>query len=112
MKCGSALESVLKVIRHRKGSPYKQADTAAPLVKTFIDRTGLDSYFESMLMATAILRNKLSGSHGAGPHRKHVSQDIASYALNVTASAMLFVDGHSRSDCQRQLVAGRKRPPP
>jgi hypothetical protein len=90
-KCGSAFESVLKIICHRKGWPYTQNDTAGTLVKTFISRTTLEPYFDSMLMTTAILRNKLSASHGAGAQSEQLSRQTALYALNVTASAILFV---------------------
>jgi hypothetical protein len=90
-KCGSAFESVLKIICHCKGWPCDQKDTAGPLVKTFLTHTKLEAYFESMLMTTAVLRNRLSASHGAGADYKQVSRHIALYALNVTASAILFV---------------------
>ena len=43
VKCGSAFESVLKVICDRKGWPYNQTDTASTLVKTVIANTSLSS---------------------------------------------------------------------
>jgi hypothetical protein len=90
-KCGSAFESVLKIICHRKGWPYKQTNNAGQLVQTFLNYTKLDPYFDQPLMTTAVLRNKLSTSHGAGAQNKQVPRHVALYALNVTASAILFV---------------------
>ena len=90
-KCGSAFESVLKIVCHRQGWPYDPKQTASPLVKTFMAQTKLESYFEPMLMTTAVLRNRLSASHGAGPHSKQTPRHVAHYALNATASAILFV---------------------
>lgn len=93
-KCGSALESVLKVICHRKRWTYDQNATAGALVKIYLGKTKLDSYFDSMLMTTAVLRNKLSASHGAGVATKDIPRHVALYAVNVTASAILFVTQH------------------
>lgn len=63
-KCGSALESVLKVICYCKGWKYDQKDTAGPLTKTFVAETKLETYFDPMLITTATVRNRLSESHG------------------------------------------------
>jgi hypothetical protein len=90
-KCGSAFESVLKVICERKGWPYKQTDVASTLVKTVLDKTSLDTYFEPLLMIVATLRNKLSSAHGAGTSAKQPARHLAQYALNATASAILLV---------------------
>jgi hypothetical protein len=90
-KCCSAFESVMKVICHEKGWTYKQTDTANILVSTIISNTGLDSFFDQPLMIIATLRNRLSKSHGAGTHPKSVSQNLAQYALNATASAIILL---------------------
>lgn len=90
-KCGSAFESVLKVLCERRGWPYKQSDTASMLVKTLLNNTGLENYFEPLLMILPTLRNKLSKSHGAGTASIHVPQHIAQYAINTTASAILLM---------------------
>src|SRR5204862_6479752 len=65
-KCGSAFESVLKVICARKGWSYKQTDTAKTLINIVLSHTSLDTYFEPLLMVVSTLRNKLSTAHGAG----------------------------------------------
>lgn len=94
-KCGSAFESVLKILCHRKGWKYDQHATVGPLVKIFLAEPQLDPYFDTMLMTTATLRNKLSASHGAGVVAKNVPRHVALYAVNVTASAILFVTQHA-----------------
>lgn len=90
-KCGSAFESVLKVICDRKGWVYKQTDPAKKLVDTIIAKTNLDSYFEPLLIIVATLRNRLSSAHGAGTTVKQPARHIAQYALNATASAILLI---------------------
>lgn len=90
-KCGSAFESVLKICCHSKGWPYDEKDTAQALIRTLIQKSSLEAYFEPTLMVVATLRNRLSSSHGAGLKPKQVSRHIAKYALNITASAMLLI---------------------
>lgn len=90
-KCGSAFESIMKIICNRKGWPYKQTDPASTLIGTIIRNAGLDPYFEQPFTIIATLRNRLSKSHGAGVQPKTVSQNLARYSLNATASAILFL---------------------
>lgn len=90
-KCGSAFESVMKIICENKKWQYKQTDTASTLLRTIINRSGLESYFEQPLVIIATLRNRLSKSHGAGVAPKEVTQNYARYALNSTAAAIVFL---------------------
>lgn len=91
VKCGSAFESVMKVICDKKGWPYNQNDTASPLLKTIIANTGMETFFEAPLILIATMRNKLSIAHGAGVHKKSVPQHVAQFAINITASAIVFL---------------------
>jgi len=95
-KCCSAFESVMKIICDKKGWAYTQNDTAGTLVATMIKNLKIDPFFESTLMIIATLRNKLSTSHGAGTKRKVVSQNLARYSLNLTASAIVFLINEAR----------------
>jgi len=90
-KCGSAFESVMKIICDSKKWKYNQTDTASTLLNTIINKSGLESYFEQPLIIIATLRNRLSKSHGAGVAPKVVSQNYARYALNATAAAIVFL---------------------
>lgn len=90
-KCGSAFESVLKVICTRKKWPHSTTDTAAPLLKTVITHTGIDSFFEQPLLLVATIRNRLSNSHGAGTASREVTVAKAEYAINATAAAILLL---------------------
>lgn len=90
-KCGSAFESVMKIICDSKKWQYKQTDTASVLLTTIIRETGLESFFEEPLKIIATLRNRLSKSHGAGVAPKKVTQNYARYALNSTAAAIMFL---------------------
>lgn len=90
-KCGSAFESVLKVVCHRKSWAFRETDTAQGLVKILLANTTLEPYFEQLLMIVATLRNRLSTSHGAGVGPRRVPRHLARYALNATVSAILLV---------------------
>jgi hypothetical protein len=90
-KCGSAFESVMKVICDTKKWQYKQTDTASTLLNTIINKSGIESYFEQPLIIIATLRNRLSKSHGAGVAPKQVNQNYAQNALNATAAAIVFL---------------------
>lgn len=90
-KCGSALESVMKVLCKENRWAYDEKDTASTLVKIMIDKLKLDGYYEPILMIVATLRNRLSKSHGAGAVDRSVSRPVAEYAVNSTASAILFL---------------------
>jgi hypothetical protein len=89
--CGSAFESVMKVICHEKGWAYSQQDSASKLLKTIIPRTNLGGYFEQPLIIVATLRNRLSKAHGAGTATKAVPRHVARYALNATAAAIILL---------------------
>jgi hypothetical protein len=90
-KCGSALESVMKILCERKGWPYNQTDTASTLTKTILGNTQLESYFESVLIIVATLRNRLSKSHGAGTTQRKVPPHLARFSINATASVILLI---------------------
>ena len=91
LKCGSSLESVMKLICDRRGWPYQQTDTAGPLLKHILPQTMLDSYFEHPIMLIATIRNRLSTAHGAGTQLKTVPKHVANYVINATASAILLL---------------------
>lgn len=90
-KCGSAFESVMKVICKKKGWPFTPQDTAAPLLKTILSNTSLDGFFEQPLILIATLRNRLSKAHGAGPGTRSVERHVAEYAITSTAAAILLL---------------------
>lgn len=90
-KCNSSYESVMKVVCGQKGFGYAQGDTTAKLIRTIMQKTELDSFWEQPLMIVGTLRNKLSTSHGAGEVQKVVPEHVAKYTLNMTASAIIFL---------------------
>lgn len=93
VKCGSAFESVMKVLCDKRGIAYKQTDTASPLIKALMSKSQLDSFWEQPLTLIATVRNRLSSAHGAGTQVKVVPQHVATYAVNATASAILLLVG-------------------
>jgi len=91
-KCGSAFESVLKVICARNKWPYDQKDTASTLLTTvFNQRPTLEPFLRDPLMIVATLRNRLSKAHGAGTTPKTVHPNRAEYMINATAAAILLI---------------------
>jgi len=90
-KCGSAFESVLKVICVRQKWSYQPTDTASTLLKTVISNCGLEQFFEQPLILLATMRNRLSKAHGAGVASRNVSKAKAEYAINATAAAILLL---------------------
>lgn len=93
VKCGSAFESVMKVLCDKRGIAYKQTDTASPLIKALMSKSQLDSFWEQPLTLIATVRNRLSSAHGAGTQAKVVPQHVATYTVNATASAILLLVG-------------------
>lgn len=71
--------------------PYQKTDTTSNLLDTIVARTNLDSFFTQPLLLVATIRNRLSRSHGAGAVPKQVSPQIAQFAMNSTAAAILLM---------------------
>lgn len=90
-KCGSAFESVMKVICSVRGWPHQESDAASRLLKSIITHSSLDPYFEQPLLLIATLRNRLSSAHGAGAGTRAPSAHRAQYVINATASAILLL---------------------
>lgn len=90
-KCGSAFESVMKILCEKNSLSFKTTDTASALLKTLLGNGQLDSFWEQPLMLIATLRNRLSSSHGAGTQAKLIPEHVATYAVNSTASAILLL---------------------
>ncbi len=90
-KCGSAFESVLKVVCDKHGWPYAQTDTAGPLLRSVIQRSGMEPFFEQPLVLVATLRNKLSTAHGSGTLQRQASAAKCEYAINSTAAGILLL---------------------
>jgi len=90
-KCGSAFESVLKVLCQRNGVTVDVQHTAAPLLKSVLSRTDLDSFFEQPLILIATMRNRLSKAHGGGHQTRQVARHVAQYAITSTAAAIVLL---------------------
>ena len=90
-KCGSSLESVMKIICEQKGWSYEQNDTAATLLDNIFQEIDLDGFFKQPLMLVATIRNRLSSAHGAGAEQREVPDHVAQYAINATAAAILLL---------------------
>jgi len=93
-KCASSFESTMKILCARNNWPYDDKDTASKLLRTVIDKSGLESYFLQSLLIIATLRNRLSKSHGSGTEPREVPRSKVRFAINATASAVLLLVEH------------------
>jgi hypothetical protein len=98
-----AFESTMKAICKIRRWPSQPNDTAKTLISTCLDQGLLPSYLESQLGSLRSLlesgvptvRNK-HGGHGQGPDPTVVPEYLARYALNLTATSILFlVEAHT-----------------
>jgi hypothetical protein len=96
--CLKAFESTMKAICDKRKWQYKPTDTAKPLldvvfaqglVPAFMQNhfTGLPATLEA---GVPTVRNKLGG-HGQGTTPMTVPESIASYALHLTATTVVFL---------------------
>ena len=78
-KCGSAFESVLKVLCTKNKIPFDpNKDAAPPLLDKVLPRSTLDTgTFKDPLIAVARMRNRLSSSHGGGTSVRKVRPEFA-----------------------------------
>jgi hypothetical protein len=92
-KCGSAFESVLKVLCMKNGITIQPGkDTAGNLIPPVLAKSTLDAgTFQEPLMLVARMRNRLSSSHGGGSEVRTVEQHVAQYALTATAAAIVLL---------------------
>lgn len=93
-----ALESTMKAICKIRGWTVQPGDTAKALIAICLSKGLLPSYFESQFSSLRSLlesgvptvRNK-NGGHGQGPDPVVVPAYLARYALNLTATTVLFL---------------------
>lgn len=93
-----SFESTLKAVCDSKKWPYQPTDTAKSLLATCFSNGLLPKFLESQLGSLRSLlesgiptiRNKLGG-HGQGTEVVAVPEYLASYALHLTASGILFL---------------------
>jgi len=97
-ECLKCFESTMKIIAEGKGWGYSQNDTARRLIQICIDQGLVTSASQQQLTSirtllesgVPTLRNKRSG-HGQGVQKNEVPEPIAKFALNMTASTVVFL---------------------
>ena len=96
--CLKAFESCLKAICDKRGWTYGAGDTANRLVDITFKNKLIPNFMQSHFSAlrktltagVPALRNELGG-HGQGAREISVPEHIATYALHLTASNILFI---------------------
>ena len=94
VKCGSAFESVMKIICDEKGWPSQSE--AGKLLNAVLSKTALPGFLKHPLIQIATIRNELGSAHGAGVEPRDVTPHLAQYTINMTASAILLLVGETR----------------
>ena len=95
----NAFESAMKTICDRRGWKYDaQKATASALIRTLRDNNLIPSSLQATLESgVPTIRNKFAG-HGQGSEPVEVPDYLASYALHLTASNIVFlVEAHKAS---------------
>ena len=92
LKCQNSFESVMKIICEQKGWTYKRHDT---LLTEVVQKSNLPPFFRQPLALIGTIRTELGASHGAGTESREISQHVAQYAINATASAILLLVGET-----------------
>ena len=90
-KCGSAMESTMKIICETKGWSYNQDDSFSTLLDTIFRQTSLDSFLKQPIMQMSTLRNRFSSSHGAGAQNRNIPKHKAQFAINISASSIILL---------------------
>lgn len=93
-----SFESTMKAICHKQGWNYNQNDTAKKLINICFQNNLIPTYLQSQFSSLRSLlesgvptvRNKLGG-HGQGAIPITVTETIASYALHLSASNIVFL---------------------
>ena len=96
--CLKAFESTLKAICDKRGWPYDPGATAKKLIDIVFSRQLVPSFMQAHFAAVRTtlesgvptVRNKL-GAHGQGTTPTSVPECIASYALHLTATTVVFL---------------------
>lgn len=92
-----AFESTMKTIC-KKHSWGGESATASQLIDICSEKSLFPAYLKSQLSGTPSIRNKVGG-HGQGAEVVNVSESLARYALNLTASNILFL-----AECEKNLT--------
>lgn len=97
-ECLKAFESTMRIICDKQRWNVKNTATASTLIKVCFDNNLIPAFWESKFTSLRTLlesgiptaRNKLSG-HGAGAEEREIPRYMVEFALNMTASTILFL---------------------
>lgn len=97
-ECLKAFESVMKAIHQKHSWSFNKSDNSKKLVNSCLTHSLIPQYLQTQFCSistllesgAATIRNK-EGGHGQGTEVKEVPEYLASYALHLTASNLLFL---------------------
>lgn len=96
--CLKSFESLMKAICEKRSWPYNKNDTAKKLINICITNNLVPDYLQNQVSSIRTLlesgiptiRNK-EGGHGQGTEIVEVPEHLASYAMHLTATNLLFL---------------------
>ena len=95
-KCGSAYESVLKILSYKLKIHFsKNEPSVSDRIKLIAKHLKLDKSLIPTLTTTPVIRNKLSSAHGRGDNVVNTSRHVAQFAVNCTAASILLLINES-----------------
>ncbi len=89
--CGSAFESVLKIICTEKGWPLPERPTLGPLLQTCVANGLFSEPYKKMLQNSGDIRNLLSTAHGRGSSPPVVTKETVDYMIQITSANITLV---------------------
>ena len=89
--CGSAFESVLKIICTQKGWPLPDKPTLQPLLQTCVANGLFSEPYKKILQNSGDIRNLLSSAHGRGPSPSVVTKEIVDHMIQITSANITLV---------------------
>ncbi|MDD2267363.1 STM4504/CBY_0614 family protein [Sulfuricurvum sp.] len=102
--CLKSFESLMKAIHEKRSWSYGKSDTAKKLINSCLSNKLVPEYLQNQFFSVSALlesgiptvRNK-EGGHGQGAEVSTVPEHLASYALHLTATNLLFL-----ANCEKQ----------
>ena len=89
--CGSAFESVLKIICTEKGWTFPERSTLGPLLQTCVAHGLFSEPFKKILQNSGDIRNLLSTAHGRGSTPLVVTKETVDYMIQITSANITLV---------------------
>ena len=93
--CGSAVESIIKVICTRHGWHYGANNSLSALIDNVVPRLNLDSTYKERFKVLTTPRNRLGSAHGGGTVPRRPERHVAQFMVTTSAAVIVFLVSES-----------------